>query len=192
MTRFARRGAADPKPGRLPTAVPAEMQVVAVQHQVRRVGEATRALRRHCFAWPFGLWAFLLFVALYVVVSTGAVPATGGVLILVLGGVGSCAGVAALAASFYRWLKRRALADALEALAPHEQRQVLLSLKEDPVPYTRRIASDLLRRVGLPSEVSPAPSPVGRGTEVGRAAEPAGGQPAASPRHQHQQHQQPD
>lgn len=72
-------------------------------------------------------------------------------------------GVSAALTAGYRRLRRGQLRDKLARFSPLEQGEVLLPLRADPSEETRKLVDPLLREMGLPTEVAPAPA-LGEGT----------------------------
>jgi hypothetical protein len=73
--------------------------------------------------------------------------------------------LAASAAAVYRGRRRTALHRELRDLSPSEAAQVLRPLELDSLGDTRKIVAGLTRRLRVPSELSPAEAPTGRGDE---------------------------
>jgi hypothetical protein len=67
--------------------------------------------------------------------------------------------------SVYRWLLRRRIRRDLKELPREQQAEVLLPLRAHPDSDTRKLVQPLIRELGAPTELTPAPTPTGRGDE---------------------------
>jgi hypothetical protein len=77
--------------------------------------------------------------------------------------------VAVPVALLHRWVRRLQLGRALAALSPEQRAEVLVPLREEPVGDTRKIVAALARDLRVPTELTPASAPVGRGDEASPA-----------------------
>jgi hypothetical protein len=171
----------------VPTGVTDQQQIAALREKIRRAGLLSRALR-------LGIAALVLLVTAgwilwqqeltRIDVVTGPAPrAPGPAPALWREGpawakfldqwhgalaVGAAASLAALACLkiVSPWLRRLVLRAKLAALPDEQRAQVLRPLQQDRSRDTRKLASALARDLGLPTEVTPASAPGGRGDEV--------------------------
>ena len=145
-----------------------EPDLAALRERIRRAARTTRMLRLGvsvlaipvawralatptCF-WTAVRWYDRMSLDLYV---DWLLPAA--LLVGILSGL--------LCAARYRQLRRTQLRHALAALSPAQRAEVLLPLQSKRGD-TRKIVAPLLREFGLPTELTPATSPEGRGDEV--------------------------
>jgi hypothetical protein len=155
---------------------PRDEPIATLQDEVRRAGRLSWRVRRG------GGWLVVLFCLLLV-----AVPIAYGDRTAPFTSVWNWIGGLALATVIYFWLGRalgatlilpivalhrlqqRQLRRRLLQLSSAERASVLLPLRNDPLPDTRGLVEPLLRELGLPSELTPAAAPEGRGDETSPA-----------------------
>ena len=141
-----------------------EPDLAALREEIREAGRSTRNTRVGCWlavVFPAAVWSALVawsfrdFGVNWRGMATFFADAALWGLYIALPG-----------AAFYRRLLGATLRRPLAALSPEQQAEVLLPLESDPQGDTRQIAESLLREFGLPTELTPAASPEGSGTEV--------------------------
>jgi hypothetical protein len=138
----------------------------AVRAEVERAGQATALVRFVCgtvVLAPVGL-------LLYTAVAADPTPdfhVDRNLMILTILGIS-----AALLCLFVlpvtwanRWLRQQALRSRVAALPREVRNDLLLSLRDNSCRDTRSIARSLGRDLGMAREMTPAPSPAGRGDE---------------------------
>jgi hypothetical protein len=144
--------------------------------EIRRAGETTRRLResiRRRLRWSAAVMLLGTFAATWLLslvqvditfwaLGLFAVLATFLGMLIFLGAlVGQ-----GIAPPLHRNGEQRRLRDRLSALPESERVGVVRPLLQDADPDTRKIAARLLRGVRLPTELSPASAPAGRGDEI--------------------------
>jgi hypothetical protein len=145
-----------------------EDRIAALQEEIRSAGRQTHTTR-----W----WVALGFATLAAVVAAWAAVHGGefsAIMVPVafvsfLFGSGCAVIIAFSAAGLYRARRTGQLRSLLAALPPSQQMGALAPLQEDSSGDVRKIVAPLLREFGLPSEVTPARPPAGRGDEPASA-----------------------
>jgi hypothetical protein len=137
-------------------------QLVALREQIRRAGRRVHWTRTGLVA---ALTAPVVLLALAIVEGTVKLPfALESMQIACLFFLGALAVVFPSVAA-YRYARIRRLRGAVAALSPAQRADLLAPLQRDTDDDTRRIASRLIRELGISTEVSPAAAAEGRGDE---------------------------
>ncbi len=138
--------------------------IESLRRQIRKAGDEVRIARQGAFG------CLMVLVALFgALASCNLAPGVISVLPLwalyTLLGALVAAGAALALSAGVRLGHLARLRNLLGDEVPSLRSEVLLPMQAEPQPETRRIVQRLVRELGIPSEITPAAPPQGRGDE---------------------------
>lgn len=149
-----------------------QIEIAAIRKRIRSAGKSSRFIRwalvaagavgggawsaHQVIGWQYLTWSDSGWAACAALTLLGTTALSGL----------AAAALAVPVAAAYREARRILFSRRLRSLTPSERGDILVPLREESAFDSNTIARELIRQLGVSTEVAPASAPVGRGDEV--------------------------